>query len=477
MLYPILALAAAFAVPQAAPATDSASEAAGPTILGEWRGALSPGGGQTIPLVLHVGGSSGRWTATLDSPAQGAMGLPVTSVTQEKDAVRFDLTAPRASYVATLSKDGRTLSGNWMQGPGSIPLTMTRGDAGAPVSLRRPQTPEPPFPYRSEEVGYDNAAGPAHLAGTLTLPSGKGPFPSVLLITGSGQQDRDETVFGHKPFLLWADYLTRRGLAVLRVDDRGIGGSTGEVRKATTADFAGDAAAGVAFLRSRAEIDPKRVGLIGHSEGAVIAPMVAARDPAIAFIVLLAGSGEPGEELLLEQKRRIETASGLKAEVVEQSSATMRRLYDAVKDAPDQASADKALSAQWSRIAGAGGSAAAPLPTELEVVASPWLRWFIGHDPRPVLTKVACPVLAIGGEKDMQVAPGTNLAGIRTALRHNKDATVIELPGLNHLFQSADSGQVAEYGRIEQTIAPVALKTVGDWIVAQVPRTKLGMKS
>lgn len=444
-----------------------------PLLSGDWVGVLALLPGHTIPLVLHVTGSAGQWAATLDSPSQGALGLHAQAVTQRGRAVTIRLAAPQAGYDATLSPDGQTLSGTWSQGAGALPLTMTRGRAPTDSAAARPQTPRPPFPYRSEEVAYDNGTGHAHLAGTLTLPAGAGPFPAVLLVTGSGLQDRDETVFGHKPFLLWADVLTRRGIAVLRVDDRQVGGSTGEAAKATTADFAGDAAAGIAFLRSRAEIDPRRIGVMGHSEGANIAAMLAARDPAIAFIVMLAGSGEPGEQLLLQQKRQLEQATGMPAAEVEQSAATMRTLYDAVKTTPDQKEADFALLKAWQAVTTAQGHPSDVVPPAIRVVSSPWFRWFLAYEPRTDLEKVRCPVLALGGSKDIQVEANTNLAAIRIALKNNHDATVRELPGLNHLFQTADTGLPSEYGTIRETIAPIALRTVENWIVAHavIPTT------
>ncbi|USI73581.1 alpha/beta hydrolase family protein [Sphingomonas morindae] len=464
------ALAGLMIVPLAASANAQGSAtSARPGIVGDWHGSLSASG-RSIPLVLHVSGSPERPKATFDSPSQGAMGLPIAVAVPNGAAIRFTIAAAEASFTATLSPDGQTLAGQWSQGSASLPLTMTRIGIAALAPAARPQTPRPPFPYRSEEVAYDNPTGHAHLTGTLTLPSGPRPFPAVLLITGSGLQDRDEAVFGHKPFLLWADTLTRRGIAVLRVDDRQVGGSTGEVRTATTADFAGDVAAGVAFLRTRRDIDPHRIGLMGHSEGAIIAPMIAAQDRGIAFVVMLAGSGEPGEALMLEQKRLIESAMGLPPAAVNRSAQTMQRLYDAVKDAPDQASADMSLHTAWQAIAAEQGQPAGDMPAQLRVVASPWMRWFVRYDPRPVLAKVACPVLAVGGTKDLQVAADSNLAGIKLALRGNPDATVVKLPGLNHLLQTADTGQVGEYSRIEETIAPSVLQTVGDWIVSHTER-------
>ena len=399
----------------------------------------------------------------MDSPTQGAKGLEISIATVDDMSFRFAPAGSSASYVASLSADGRTLSGRWLQGAASLPLIMIR--TATAQAAPRPQTPQPPYPYRSVEVAYDNAAGHAHLAGTLTEPTGKGPYPAVLLITGSGSQDRDETIFGHKPFLLWADYLTRRGVAVLRVDDRQTGGSTGDVSEATTADFAGDVNAGVAFLRSRPDIDSSRIGLMGHSEGAIIAPMVAAQNSHIAFIVMLAGSGIPGKQLMLEQKRGLETAAGIPAQAVNQSVRDTERLYDAVIDTPDQSSAATALQRAWTEIAKEQGKPSEPAPPSLRVIASPWVRWFIRYDPRPALMKVRCPVLAVGGSRDLQVPADDNLAGIKSALSANPDATVIELPGLNHLLQTALTGQVSEYARIDETVAPVALRTVGDWIM------------
>jgi len=451
--------------------------AASNAIVSDWRGAIVPAPGRSIPLILHISGTPDSLTATLDSPAQDAVGLPVASVKQE----------------------GRTLEGTWSQGSGSISLTMTRAAPAATSSTARPQTPRPPFPYRVEEVAYDNAIGGSHLAGTLTLPANngpenngaanKGPFPAVLLITGSGLQDHDETLFGHKPFLVWADALTRRGVAVLRVDDRQTGGSTGDVRSATTADFASDVEAGLAFLRSRRDVDASCIGLIGHSEGGIIAPIVADRDPALAFVVFLSGPGEPLEQVLLSQKRWLETAAGVPKAAVDQSAATMQRLYDAVKGAPNQQSADSRPAAAWHSIAQHGGkhngehsgerggrgndtAAPAPVPIGLRTIARPWMRWFLAYDPRPALEKVRCPVLALAGSKDVQVPASRNLADIKAALHDNPDATTIEIPGLNHLLQTAPTGDVSEYAAIEETVSPIALKTVGDWIVDRTKRAR-----
>ena len=261
---------------------------------------------------------------------------------------------------------------------------------------------------------YTNEPGKTTLAGELTIPEGSGPFPAVILISGSGAQDRDETLMGHKPFFVLADALSRRGIAVLRVDDRGVGGSTGSTMQATMEDSAGDVIAGLEFLKGRREIDKTKLGLIGHSEGGVIAPIVATKSMDVAFIVLMAGTGLPGDQIITLQTRLIAKSTGANDDEIK----------------------------------------------------SPWLQYFLRHDPRPVLEKVKCPVLALVGEKDLQVPPKENLAAIETALKQggNTVSTVKELPGLNHLFQNAKTGGIGEYSEIEETIAPSALTLIGDWI-------------
>jgi pimeloyl-ACP methyl ester carboxylesterase len=304
------------------------------------------------------------------------------------------------------------------------------------------------------------------LAGTLTEPQGAGPFPTVVLVSGSGRNARNEEVFDHKIFLVLADSLTRQGLAVLRYDKRGAGESKGDYAKATTADFAADAAAAVAYLRSRPDIDGRRLGLIGHSEGGMIVPMLAAKDPSLAFVVLMAGPGVPGRILLPEQERLIGLAMGEPKAEADGTYVVMRRLYDAVataKDAPEaQARAREIL------------AAAVPKPPEpvaadlVKLAGSDWFRFFMAFDPVPVLRQVRVPVLVLNGSKDLQVPPSIDLPPIRAALARDKDVTIVEMPGLNHLFQHATTGSPAEYGRIEETLAPELLETVSAWIGTHV---------
>jgi pimeloyl-ACP methyl ester carboxylesterase len=314
------------------------------------------------------------------------------------------------------------------------------------------------------------------MAGTLTLPPSGGPFPAVLLLTGSGAQDRDETILGHKPFLVLADYLTRRGIAVLRVDDRGVGGSTGLTKSSTSEDFAGDALAGVAFLKRRMEIDPAKIGLIGHSEGGLIAPIAASRSKDVAFIVLMAGTGLPGAEILEAQGRLILKASGAPESELKGQRDIQKRLIEIIVREKDEEAARAKLALAVKDVLATmpdsekkalGESEGALSQAALNQFNSAWFRYFLTFDPRPTLRTVRCPVLAINGEKDLQVPSKENLAEIDKALKAggNRDVKTVELAGLNHLFQPCKTGSPSEYASIEITIAPEALKTMGDWIV------------
>ncbi len=319
----------------------------------------------------------------------------------------------------------------------------------------RPQTPKPPFPYQQEEVGYPNPEANIHLAGTLTEPSGGGPYPAVLLISGAGPQDRDETIAGHKRFLVLADYLTRRGIAVLRVDDRGTGKSTGWFEVSTTQDFASDAEAGIRFLQKRPEVDQKHIGCIGHGEGAIVASMVAARIPQVSLIVLLAGTALPGEQVLLTQMARSETAAHLPDQEIKADQKIGKALYDAVrkgKTVADYPDVDEQFAAKWQK--------------QLDRMKTPWIRFFLSYDPATALEKVKCPVLALDGTKDLEVDAEQNAAAMKAAFARggNHDTTIEILPGLNYMFQPAQTGLAWEYPAIPETISPKVLEIIGDWI-------------
>ena len=433
---------------------------------GDWDGAIKVGTGE-LRCAFHIKTADGATTATMDSIDQGVTGIPVSAVVLRGDRVKLDVASIGGAFEGQLSADARTLTGEWTQAGQRMPLTLARRASGvSQPELRRPQNPAKPYPYREEDVTFDNAASRVGLAGTLTLPQGSGRFPAVVLIAGSGPNDRNETVAGHQIFLVLADRLTRSGIAVLRFDKRGIGKSTGDYASATTADFAGDAKAGVAYLKSRPEINPRAIGLIGHSEGGLIAPMIAARDSSVTFIVLLAGPGQRGDELMVTQNRLIARASGTAPVNLDAAEAINRKVYAAVVNAQSTAEAAAAARA----ILGAGPAYIPPAAMDAQVkgISSNRFRFFLAYDPTPALRQVKCPVLAINGSIDLQVSARENLQAIQTALANNPAAEVRELPDLNHLFQTAKTGLPSEYVQIEETIAPSALDLIANWISVRV---------
>lgn len=444
-------------------------------IEGIWQGELKVPG-TVLRIVFKVSKNpDGTLTATLDSPDQGATDIPVEEVIFKDNILRLNVKSVGGVFEGKASEDFLVIEGEWKQSGGAFPLTVKRVDKA--VEILRPQVPKKPYPYIEEEVIYENKDAEITLAGTLTLPSGNAPFPVILLISGSGPQDRNETIYNHRPFLVLADYLTRQGVAVLRVDDRGVGKSTGDFSQATSVDFASDVLAGIEYLKTRKEINPKQIGLIGHSEGGLIAPMVAVKSADAAFIVLMAGTGLTGEEILYLQGALISRAMGVSEEDIAKNRQFNEKIFSVIKEEKDKKMAEEKLRqmfmADWaelndeekSRI----GDPEVFLKAQLQSLLSPWLKFFLTYDPKPTLSKVKCPVLAINGEKDLQVPPKENLSAIEEALvaGGNKNFTVKELPGLNHLFQTAQTGLPAEYVKIEETISPVALKIIGDWIFEQ----------
>jgi fermentation-respiration switch protein FrsA (DUF1100 family) len=438
-------------------------------VIGIWQGIIKI---QTIELriVFNISQSpDGKLTAKMDSPDQGAKDIPIDEVTFENGNLSLKLKSVGGDFEGKYQDDG-TIKGNWSQSGQSLPIILSKTDK-APEA-QRPQDPKKPYPYKEEEVIYENKRAGIKLAGTLTLPDSGESFPVVLLISGSGPQDRDETVFGHRPFLVLADYLTRQGIAVLRTDDRGVGGSTGDFSQATTMDFADDALAGVEYLKSRKEINPKQIGLIGHSEGGVIAPIVATESADVAFIVLMAGTGLTGEEVLYSQGRLMAKAEGISDETIAKGLETNKRIFAVLKEEDSAVAEKKIREIINDAIAGMTDQEKQTMPNiedQIKSVLSPWLRFFLTYDPKPTLMKVKCPVLAINGSKDLQVSSKENLSAIEDALKSgdNKNYTVKELPNLNHLFQTSQTGSLTEYAKIEETISPTALRVIGDWILEQ----------
>jgi len=445
------------------------------SIEGIWEGKLKVPGTE-LRIVFKISkNSDGTLTAALDSPDQGVTDIPVEEVIFKDNTLRLEVKSVGAVFEGKISEDFLVIEGEWKQSGQTLPLTLKRVDKA--VEILRPQEPKKPYPYIEKKVAYTNLKAGVKLVGTLTLPSDKGVFPAVLLITGSGAHDRDETIYNHRPFLVLADYLTRQGIAVLRVDDRGMGESTGNFSQATSEDFASDVLAGVEYLKTFKEIDPKKIGLIGHSEGGLIAPMVAIKSSDVAFIVLMAGPGLIGEEILYLQGALISRAMEASKEDIAKNRQFNEKIFSVLKEERDGEIAEKRLRQMfmedWEKMSDEEKEQISDpevfLKAQLQSLLSPWLKFFLTYDPKPTLSKVRCPVLAINGEKDLQVPPKENLSAIEEAFKAggNQNYTIKELPGLNHLFQTSQTGVPSEYAKIEETISSVALKIVGDWILEQ----------
>ncbi len=336
----------------------------------------------------------------------------------------------------------------------------------------RPQEPKGAIPYDEEEVKYSNLTADVTLAGTLTLPSSGKPSPAVLLIAGSGPNDRNETVFGHKPFLVLADHLTKQGFAVLRVDKRGVGQSTGNYDVSTSEDFAADVLTGVEYLKTRKEVDAEQIGLIGHSEGGLIAPVIAVKSNDVAFIVLMAGAGVTGEATLYAQEALISRAMGVTEEQISHQLDLQKQVLSVIKNESDLEKAEKLLreivAKQLANLPKEEQQTSADaMEAQIKRCNSKWFRYFLTYDPITSLKHLKIPVLVINGELDSQVPPKQNLPVIAKILEEagNRNYRIIEFPKLNHLFQTCESGSILEYGKIEETIAPVVLDALSGWIL------------
>ncbi len=446
-------------------------------IEGIWMGTLKVSVVELRIVFKISANADGTLTATIDSPDQGAEDIPVNKVTFENGRFYLESKTIHGSYEGNMKEDS-SIEGTWRQGGLSFPLLLKRVDE-APT-LHRPQEPKKPYPYIEEEVSYENEEAGIKLAGTFTFPRYEGPFPAVILITGSGAQDRNETVCGHRPFLVLADYLTRKGVAVLRADDRGVGGSTGNLLEATSEDLASDVLAGVKYLKSRKEVNPKEIGLIGHSEGGIIAPIVATQSSDVAFIVLMAGTGLTVEEIIYLQDDLLLKTVGVSDEVLALQRTSSEQIFEIIKNEKDNKIAKKKIRNIMTDILGklskeekdSLGASEATMEIQLKMLLSRWFRFFLTYDPKTALMKVKCPVLAINGQLDIQVPPKENLSAIKEALKTggNTNYTIQELPKHNHLFQRAETGTVSEYSKIEETISPIALESISQWILKQTSR-------
>lgn len=440
-------------------------------ITGQWSGILKIQGTQ-LRVVFNVSTTDSGYASTMDSPDQGAKGIPTTKTEFENETLKITAEKLRMNFEGKLEND-TIIKGSFVQNGFTFPLNLTRGLVEKQV-LKRPQEPKKPYTYYSEDVRFENVKDTVALYGTLTLPNKEGQFPAVVLISGSGPQNRDEELMGHKPFLVLSDYLTRNGIAVLRYDDRGTAKSKGIFSTGTSFDFSNDAEAAFNYLLTRKEIIPNKIGLIGHSEGGLIAPMIAARNNNVGFVVMLAGTGLSGDQIMLLQQELIARADGAKESDIEKTRSTNKAVFDIVRknENPNNLNAELTnylkteLEKDTALSNSLGMSIDDYIKSTLKQITSPWFQYFLKYDPKQALAQVKCPVLAINGEKDLQVPPKEDLAAIKKALKKggNKNFVTKELPGLNHLFQECKTGSPDEYGEIEQTFSPIALKEILKWL-------------
>jgi pimeloyl-ACP methyl ester carboxylesterase len=439
---------------------------------GSWLGKISTNG-VDLRLIFNLKlADKDSLIATADSPDQGAKNIPLGRVILDDKKLIIKAPMLIGEYKGSITGDS-TIDGTWTQR--GVTYTVNLRKLKTAFTVNRPQEPKPPFPYTSEEVTFANNKFNIKLAGTLTIPAGQGPFKAVIMITGSGPQNRNEELMGHKPFLVIADYLSRNSIAVLRFDDRGVGKSQGNYAEATTADLATDAEAAFEFLKNDPKINQREIGFVGHSEGGLIAPIVASSNPDVGFIVSLAGPGVNGEQIIIRQTQDISRLSGVNEADIKEATETNKKLYSILKKEKDNKKAEIKILARYREILEKKKTskedtekAVDQLKMSFGANIYTWLRYFIMTDPSIYWRKVKCPVLALDGEKDLQVAANENLPAIEKALKSsgNNSSATIKMTGLNHLFQHCKTGLPGEYGTIEETFSPGALKIIADWILA-----------
>jgi len=442
------------------------------TIAGTWLGELEIPNTAKLRMGITISKTKDNsYKGVLNIIDQATGDIPCDEVIHKNDSVIIRINGLGIEIAGIIDPEHKRIMSEFRQHGGIFPIFFNRVDKLPELS--RPQEPKKPYPYNEENVVFENKKAGIKLAGTLTFPKSKTKFPAVILVSGSGQQDRNEEIGRHKPFWIIADYLTRNGIAVLRVDDRGIGGSTGNFDQSTTGDFAEDALSGITFLKSRQEINPKKIGIIGHSEGGMVAPLAASMSSDVAFIVSMAGAFINFEDVVIDQILNQLKLQGIKDEDIELERNWRKKIYSLAKENTDSATAAKKLweiynalpEDEMTRLNWPKGRHNA----QIKQVLNPWWRYILGMDNKTILMKVKCPVLAIYGELDQQVNPDKNIPVIEEALKEggNKNFMVKKLPGLNHLFQTAKTGSEYEYIRIEETISPQALQVITDWILKQ----------
>ena len=444
-------------------------------IEGSWNGKAESGKSGPVIFNFRIQKNGENYITIIDIPSIRVANLKPKQTTFTNGELLVDGSNLGFTFQGKLRQDSQQIEGTFTEGVNALPLQLIKSAIKIENTFSRPQEPVKPYPYEEEEIMFSNKKAGVTLAGTLTLPNKTGVFPVVILISGSGPQDRDETFYTHKPFLVLADYLTRQGIAVLRYDDRGAGKSTGDHSAATTKDLASDVMSAIAYLASRNDIDGKKIGLIGHSEGAIIAPMVANLNKKISFIVMLGGTGIPGSEVSLYQAKKMR---GFPVQDETAYESAVRKAIEIASANKDVTDIKKELKAHYNEtimpmikpMFKSDAEAAEVIDKLIEMRTSAWSRYFNTYNPANELEKVTCPVLALNGSKDTQVQPKINQEAIQNALAKgdSKDYTVKELPNLNHLFQACETGEMNEYNKIEQTISPLLLTQISDWILVRV---------
>lgn len=446
-------------------------------IVGHWEGAISVMG-QELTVAVDVKTEAGGLKASIDIPQQGAAGVALTKVSYAPPKVHFELPAGPGLAVFDGELHGDSIWGDFSQAGISGKFHLVKRGSGTEKAY------QDSVPYKQEEVRFQNDT--ITLAGTLTVPPTNGPHPAVIMLTGSGPQNRDEELFGFKPFKFIADHFTRNGIAVLRYDDRGVGGSTGNTSLSTTQDFAGDALAAVKFLQGRPDINPKQIGLCGHSEGGIVAPLAASRSKDVAFVVLMSGTAVTGERIILAQADLIGKAEGVTDKQLKENAELQKRLFQAVRNGRDweklksdlraKALADfkKIPAAQRQAVVDSEQFVDSRIEGQIRAVQTPWFKYFLDYDPAPALEKLNCPVLALFGERDLQVPAGMNKTAMEKALRKggNKDYTIREFPKANHLYLTAASGSPSEYAGLKKEFVPGFLDTMTAWILARMKASR-----
>jgi len=461
-------------------AGDAATDGERSALEQNWQGRFEMDGASLSFSVRLLPQEDGELRGWITIPFQQVRGLALSEVSVASRQVRLVSPAPAdAVFEGRMTPDGRIVRGTMTQGDQEFEFTLERfvelNEEGEP---ERPQTPSGDGPYTTRSVTVEVDSWDIALSGTLTIPEGDGPHPCAVLLSGAGPQDRDQSMFGHKPFAVLADALARAGIATLRCDDRGVGSSTGSLIASTNMALADDALAMISHLESMPEIDSGSIGIVGHSEGGVVGAIAAGKSPDVAFLVLMGSAGAPGHEMVTEQSQRILGAIGMpQGQIQEAVIATQAAHRIVMNRAPNE-------DVEWELRARVAEAFLAMYPPEqrgqvpdvgeqvaaqVQQLQTPWFRHYLSYNPAQAYLQVKCPTLAIGGSMDLQVDPATNLALIEQALKSggNEDVTVETFEGVNHMFQPANTGLPAEYGVIETTIDPQAMEAIAGWIVAQ----------